>query len=73
MTITGKRIMYSSLSTALVVVCVVFLALASCFVTLRFRVRATTEAGVGADDYLILAALVRNFFVSTVTDVHADI
>ena len=50
--------MYSSSSTALVVVCVVLLTLASCFVALRFRVRATTKAGIGADDCLILAALV---------------
>ena len=65
--------MYSSESAALVVVCAVLLTLASCFVALRFRARATTKAGFGADDFFILAALVRNFFASAVTDIHAHI
>ena len=50
--------MYSTESTALVVVSSVLLPLASVFVALRFTVRKSTEAGIGLDDYTILAALV---------------
>lgn len=50
--------MYSAESTALVAVSSVLLPLASVFVALRFKVRKSTKAGIGLDDYIILAALV---------------
>ena len=56
--IINKRAMYSSISTTYVAVRVVLIVLASVFVALRLTVRASTKAGVGADDYLILLALV---------------
>lgn len=51
--------MYSSQSTSLVVIVVVFISLATFAVTLRVRVRGSIKAGLGADDYVIAVALVR--------------
>lgn len=59
--------MYSSLSTSLVAVHVVLSILSTLFVAIRFKVRRSTKAGLGADDYTILIALVtqRNRFCLT--------
>lgn len=46
-------------SVALVVVSSVLVPLASVFVALRFKARKSTNAGLGLDDYTIVAALVK--------------
>ena len=51
--------MYPSTSAGLVIMCVVFPTLASVFVALRFKVRMSSKAGIGADEYTILSALVQ--------------
>ena len=51
--------MYSPKSAGLVVVCIVLLALPSVFIVLRFKVRMNTKAGIGAEEYTILGALVK--------------
>lgn len=51
--------MYCSVSAGLVVMCIVFPTLSSAFVALRFKVRMTSKAGIGADEYTILGALVQ--------------
>ena len=48
--------MYSSLSTGVVAVCVVLPILSTLFVGLRCKMRRSTKAGLGADDYTIIAA-----------------
>ena len=50
--------MYSTHSTALVVTSCVLVPLSTVFVALRFKVRRSTKAGLGLDDYTILATLV---------------
>ena len=50
--------MYSANSTALVVVVSVLVPLSSVFVALRFKARKSTKAGLGLDDYTILAVQV---------------
>ncbi|MCJ1285829.1 hypothetical protein MMC26_005170 [Xylographa opegraphella] len=49
--------MYSIKSVNQVVITVVFTALAAVAVALRFKVRYNLRAGIGIDDYIILAAL----------------
>ncbi len=50
--------MYSTHSTALVIIPCVLVSLSTVFVALRFKVRQSTKAGLGLDDYTILATLV---------------
>ena len=51
--------MYSSISTTQVCLASTLPILSSLAVALRFKARSSTKAGYGADDYIILAALVR--------------
>ena len=50
--------MYSAQSTALIVISSVLVPLSSVFVALRFKVRKDSIAGLGLDDYTMLATLV---------------
>ena len=50
--------MYSTHSTALVIISCLLVPLSTFFVALRFKVRKGTKAGLGPDDYTILATLV---------------
>lgn len=58
--------MYSSLSTSLVAVHVVLSILSTLFVAIRFKVRRSTKAGLGADDYTILIALLTLYHAAPV-------
>ena len=53
-----RDVMYSPNSTALVVVISVLVPLSSVFVALRFKARKSMKAGLGLDDYTILAVQV---------------
>lgn len=55
--------MYSSGSTSIVVIVVVFITLATFVVGLRVRARGSVKSGLAADDYVIAVALVRLFTV----------
>ena len=58
--------MYSSISTALVILASLLPVLASLAIVLRLKARRGTKAGYGADDYIILAALVGSNTMSSV-------
>ena len=60
--------MYSSDSTSLIIICVVLLFLAAVAVALRFVARNGVKAGLGADDYIMLIALVKPRYIPMVPD-----
>ncbi|KAI4137344.1 MAG: hypothetical protein L6R39_007340, partial [Caloplaca ligustica] len=59
--------MYSSGSTSIVVIVVVFITLATFVVGLRVRARGSVKSGLAADDYVIAVALLTHWAATAMT------